>query len=171
MLALQVNAEAETIEFQKNIFQFSYIKFFGGRFYNKVQEIFHQRTVWDKTQLLQQRKLMAFFSGHPQTFSTSCVFCHVLSSSLKAQNPYHRNKHYGFGQQTKPQESRFITYLFLHRSRCPAAAQNEAQNLSKEPVLLIVTDSRGRHKQVNHSECSMDHLGIFSLCHLVLKGF
>lgn len=41
MLALQVNPVAETIEFQKNIFQFSYINvgFFGGRFHNKVQEI------------------------------------------------------------------------------------------------------------------------------------
>lgn len=101
---------------------------FTTRFRKCDYLIFHQRTIWDKTQLLQPRKLMAFSSGHPQTISTACVFCHVLSFP-RAQNPDDRNKHYGPGQETKPQESRFVTYLFLHRSRCPAATENEAQNL------------------------------------------
>lgn len=47
----------------------------------------------------------------------------------------------------------------------------ESEGPSKEPVLIIESESGGKQKQVNHTERSMYHLDILSLYYLVLKGF
>lgn len=134
MLALQVNPVAETIAFQKNIFQFSYInvRFFGGRFYNAVQEIWlfniPSKNCLGQNPAISTKKAEGILQWSPTNFlySLGLLPCphfpklRILMTGIRIM---------ALGNTLKLQESRFVTYLLLHRSRCPAAAENEVQNL------------------------------------------